>query len=275
MKPVPPGAGSTGDNRGKMPVEMYEDKASGIGFIAGRWPLEADLPTVVFIHGSGGTNVLWRAQVEGLAGRMNTVAIDLPGRGGSDGEGSSSIAEYADAVAGFIDSIAAPRPVPCGLSIGGGIVLRLLLDDRDRYEAGILVNSGARLRVLPLILEAIGNDYEAFVNATYTGGISEKTDPSRVRPLVDSMARCPPEVTLGDFKACDSFDVMEHLEEIAVPVLVLTASDDRMTPVKYGRYLAEHIRSATLVNIEDAGHLSPMEKPEEVTRAILDFVESI
>ncbi len=237
--------------------------------------MDAGLPTVVFIHGSGGTSVLWRSQVEALSDGMNTVALDLPGRGRSDGEGLSSIEEYALAVEGFIDAIAAPRPIPCGLSIGGGIVLQLLLDNQGKYEAGIIVNSGARLRVLPLILQAIQSDYPGFVNATYSGGISEKTDRSRVKPLVDSMAECPSSVTLGDFRACDSFDVMGRVSEIAVPVLVLTASEDRMTPVKYGRYLADHMRSASMVNIEDAGHLSPMEKPEEVSRAILDFVESL
>ncbi len=258
-----------------MPVEMEELKSCGIGFTAARWPLDEGLPTVVFIHGSGGTGVLWKAQVEALAERMNTVALDLPGRGRSGGEGLGSIEEYAARVADFIESIEAPRPIPCGLSIGGGIALQLLLENRGKYEAGILVNSGARLRVLPLIFEVIEKDYEGFVNATYTGGISEKTDPSSIEPLIECMAGCRPQVALGDFRACDSFDVMERLPEIDVPVLVLTASDDRMTPVKYGRYLADHIREATIVNIEDAGHLSPMEKPEEVSRAVLEFIESL
>jgi pimeloyl-ACP methyl ester carboxylesterase len=254
---------------------MHESRANGIGFVAGRWPLDRGLPTVVFIHGSGGTSVLWHAQVEALADRMNTIALDLPGHGRSYGEGMSSVEEYAARVKGFIESIEVPRPIPCGLSIGGAIVLQLLLENQEDYEAGILVNSGARLRVLPLIFEAIENDYEGFVNATYTGGVSENTDPSRIKPLVESMAECPPAVALGDFRACDSFDVMERISEIEIPVLVLTASEDKMTPVKYGRYLAEHISPASIVSIEDAGHLSPMEKPEEVTRAIGDFVESL
>lgn len=243
--------------------------------MAGRWPLDSALSTVIFIHGSGGTSVLWRAQVESLAGRMNTIAIDLPGRGRSGGEGSSSIEEYASRVAGFIDAIGAPRPVPCGLSIGGGIVLQLLLDEPDRYDAAIIVNSGARLRVLPLILEAIEKDYRRFVGATDKGGISEQTDPDLIKPLVEAMEQCPPAVALGDFRACDSFDVMERLPEIKKPVLIMTASDDRMTPAKYGNYLAEHIATASLVNIESAGHLSPMEKPGEVSRAILEFMESL
>ncbi len=254
---------------------MYESKVNGINFIAGRWPLDRDLATIVFIHGSGGASVLWRAQVEALADRFNTIAVDLPGHGGSGGEGMSCIEDYTASVEGFVSAVEAPRPIPCGLSLGGAIVLQLLLDAPRRYEAGIVLNSGARLRVMPMIFEALEKDFEGFINASYAFSASEKTDPSRVKPIVDAMAACPPAVTRGDFMACDSFDVMERLSEIAVPVLVLTGSDDKMTPVKYGAFLAESIANATHVDIADAGHLSPMEKPEEVARAIQEFVSSL
>jgi len=193
---------------------MYESKVGGIGFVAGRWPLDRDLLTIVFIHGSGGSSVLWHAQVEALADGMNTIALDLPGHGRSDGEGFSCVEDYAAAAEGFID-------------------------------------------------------------LSRTFSISGKTDPSKVEPLVESMAACSPGVALGDFKACDAFAVMERVAEIEVPVLVLTASDDNLTPVKYGTFLADRLGNSFIVNIADAGHLSPMEKPEEVTRAILEFVLSL
>jgi len=254
---------------------MYKSLIEDTAFVAGRWPLDPGLPTVLFIHGSGGSGVLWREQVEALSGEMNTVALDLPGHGESGGRGMESVADYAAAVEAFVSSLQPPRPIPCGLSLGGAVVLHLLLEGRMKYEAGILVNTGARLRVMPLIFETIERDYQAYVNGAKSMSISPKTDPRRIEPLLESMAACPPEVTWGDFRACDAFDVMERLGEISVPVLVLTASDDRMTPVKYGDYLAEHIPNSRLVHIEDAGHLSPMEKPEEVTKAIRDFVLSL
>ena len=46
---------------------MEEGEVSGFGFIAGRWPLDQDKSTVVFIHGSGGTGHFWKTQVEDLA----------------------------------------------------------------------------------------------------------------------------------------------------------------------------------------------------------------
>jgi pimeloyl-ACP methyl ester carboxylesterase len=107
----------------------------------------------------------------------------------------------------------------------------------------------------------------------YTMGISKKTDPEKIRSLVEKMEKCPPEVAKGDFTACNNFNVMDRLDKIKIPVLVLTASDDQMTPPKFGDYIARQINGASIVNIEDAGHLSPLEKPAEVTKAILDFLE--
>lgn len=251
---------------------MHESKSDGIAFIAGRWPLDTDLPTVLFIHGSGGSNIMWRAQVEALAREMNTIALDLPGHGASEGEGMDCITDYTAVVDDFVASLGISRPVVCGLSIGGAIVLQLLLDMPQKYKAGIVVNSGARLRVMPLIFETLEKDFEGFINASYSFSISEKTDPAQVKPLVDSMAQCPPAITSGDFAACDTFDVMERITEIAAPLLIIASAEDKMTPVKYGTFMADHIKNSSMVVIEDAGHLAPMEKPDEVSRAISEFV---
>ena len=89
------------------------------------------------------------------------------------------------------------------------------------------------------------------------------------------MLSCPPEVTRKDFTACNAFDVRDKLNAIKTPVLVMTASDDMLTPVKYGQFLADQIETAAIVNIDDAGHLSPIEQPENVTRAICDFIETL
>jgi pimeloyl-ACP methyl ester carboxylesterase len=54
--------------------------------------------------------------------------------------------------------------------------------------------------------------------------------------------------------------------------LVVAAADDKLTPVKYGEYLAGAIAGARLLRLADAGHLVVVEKPEEINRAIADFL---
>jgi len=254
---------------------MENKKINDIEFAAGNWPLNPDLDTIVFIHSSGGTNVLWEKQVADLSGKYNTIALNLPGHGNSDGQGMDSIEKYATSVSAFVDSLEINRPVICGLSIGGAIVLQLLIDAPENYKAGIVANAGAKLKVMPLIFEMIEKDYAGFVNSMYTFGVSQKTDPSRLKPLADSMAACPLQVTVGDFTACNDFDVIDQLNKIKSPVLVMTASDDQLTPIKYGRFLADEIEHAVIANIEDAGHLSPVEKPDHVSKAISDFMAAL
>ena len=252
---------------------MVENEIGGIGFIAGRWPLDQDKSTIVFIHGSGGTGHFWKAQVDGLVERANTVALDLPGHGRSGKEGKNKVEDYARAVLEFVEAADIPRPVPCGLSIGGAVVQQLLLDFVKQFQAGILIGTGAKLKVLPAIFEAIENDYAAFVEMAYKFATSEKTDSQKVQLFEKNLSGCLPKVTYGDFQACNQFNVMERLGEINVPVLIISAEEDKLTPPKYADFLESAIPNTTRAHILDAGHIAPMEKPQEVNQAIVEFLD--
>jgi len=252
---------------------MEERKTNGIGYITGGWPLDPVKSTIVFIHGAGGSNAFWRAQVEALAERANTVAIDLPGHGQSDGNGHDRIEDNARAVVDFISAIETPRPIPCGISLGGAITQQLLLDFPDLFKAGILICTGSKLKVAPEIFDAIEKDIESYLAMIVKLVASKATDPDRVKSFKDDTARCKSEVLIQDFRACDRFDVMQRLGSITSPVLVVTAEDDQVTPPKYGDFMERTIAKASRVHIMEAGHIVPMEKPEEINRAIIEFLD--
>jgi len=252
---------------------MLERETSGIGYLAGDWPLDPEKSTIVFIHGAGGSSAFWQAQVEGLAARANTLAIDLPGRGKSTGEGKQKIADYAEVVGHFLTAIDISDPVLCGLSMGGAIVQQMLIDYPDRLKAGILIGTGARMKVAPAFFETIEKDYSGFTDWLSKICVSKKTDPQKANPFRKDLLRCRPEVTLGDFRACDCFDAAARLTAIDAPVLVVTAEDDKLTPPKYGEALQKGIKNATRAHIIDAGHIVPMEKSDEINEIILKFLE--
>jgi 3-oxoadipate enol-lactonase len=253
-----------------------ENRVSGsIGFITDNWPLDVNKPTLVFIHGSSQNRLFWRSQVQALGDIANTIAMDLPGHGTSQGPGNDQVTDYVESVINFVDENKIPRPIPCGLSLGGAVTLELLVDHGERFPAGILMNTGARLKVNPHIFETIQEDFDKFVESIVAMGISGKSNADVLRPLIQEVSVCTPEVALGDFQACNRFDVMDRLHHIKTPVLVLTATDDRLTPEKYGHFLGEQIIGATVQSIEDAGHLSPLEKPDDVNRAIRKFLQQL
>jgi pimeloyl-ACP methyl ester carboxylesterase len=254
---------------------MENREIGGIWFISGHWPLDPDKPTLIFIHGAALSGIFWEPQITYLKDVANTLAVDLPGHGVSQSFGKESISDYAQSVMDFIDLIEAPRPIPCGLSMGGAITQQLLINHRDRFPAGILINTGARLKVMPLIFQTVQKSYSDFVEMLCVSAISIKSDVEKLRPVIEACSKCRPDVVLGDFIACNSFDVTEKLSLIEVPVLVLTGNDDNITPLKYGIFLEKNIKNARLVNIKDAGHLSPIEKPHEVNRSIHDFLSRI
>ena len=251
-----------------MIVREYD----GITFAAGTWPCDPNRPTIVFIHGAGLSKAFWQHQLSGLADSVNAVALDLPGHGGSRGSGADTVAAYAKSVAQFIDGLAVQSPFVGGHSLGGAIVLDLLLEFPEKYGGGILIGSGARLRVHPSIFNMIEDDYAGYVDFLAKQGASPQMDPRLIAPVLEIVAACPPATTLGDFQACDRFDILGDLPKVKSPVLIISATDDRFTPPKYSEHLASQMPNAHLVTIQKAGHLAPVEQPVAVNQAIVDYL---
>lgn len=254
---------------------MIEKNINGVTFLTAKWPLSSDKATLVFIHGAGDSSFFWENQIKGLSDEINVIGIDLPGHGRSVSHGMDTIEDYADMVDTFIKEANIPSPIPCGLSMGGAIVLQLLLDGESDYKAGITINSGARLKVMPMIFDMINNDFQGYVNSLELFAVSEKTEKVKYEHLIEDLSKMSPETVNDDFRACDSFNIMERLEEISVPVLVMTAEDDKLTPPKYGEFLAETINNSSYAQISNSGHMSPVENPDEVNKAIQNFLNML
>ena len=101
------------------------------------------------------------------------------------------------------------------------------------------------------------------------------TDPKMRQAMIGSRIRIGPAVQLNDMLCCDKFDIMDRVQAIKLPTLVLCGTEDEMTPVKYTRFLADKIEGATEVVIDGATHLVFVEKPKEVNQAIERFLSSL
>ena len=82
-----------------------------------------------------------------------------------------------------------------------------------------------------------------------------------------------PDVTIGDFMACDAFDVMDRVETIRLPALAICGEEDQLTPPKYAEFLAQKIPGARFLLVERAGHFVQLEQPEIVNAGIREFLD--
>lgn len=228
-------------------------------------------PALVLIHGAGGSRLHWPPQLRRMSG-VTVYTLDLPGHGRSAGAGYETIEGYATVVAAFLNEVAGGSAVVIGHSMGGAIAQRLALSAQERVSLLVLVGTGARLRVDPAILDGIRQDFEGVVELITRLAWSSGVDPSLMELGRAALRDTGSDVLLSDFLACDRFDVMDRLEEIEPSTLVIGGAADRLTPLKYSRFLSEHIPNARLAIVEEAGHMVMLERPEEVAKAVKDFV---
>ena len=234
----------------------------------------AGSPPLVLIHGAGGTRLHWPPTLRRLPD-TDVYAVDLPGHGEAPGAGQVTIAGYRQAIEAWMQALGLPPAVIMGHSMGGALALSLALEASAHVAGLVLVGTGARLRVHPLLLEAsrVGGVPAETLATLVSWWYSPEASP-RLRQLATrGLAATKASVLHGDFLACDGFDVMDRLSAIDRPALVIVGEDDHMTPVKYARFLAEHLPRARLEVIPAAGHMVMLEQPaavEGVLRAWLD-----
>ena len=235
-----------------------------------------DGPVLVLIHGAGGSRLHWPPQLRRIP-KATVYTVDLPGHGRSEGLGCRTIEGYVAAVTDLleentVDFAGASAPVIVGHSMGGAVAQKMALDERERVSALVLLSTGARLRVAPAILEGIERDFEQAVNLITEYAWSSGAPPSLIGLGRRALRETGSEVLLRDFLACDRFDVMGRVEDIDVPALIVAGSADRLTPIKYSRFLSERIPDGRLVTVAGAGHMVMLERPEVVAEAIQAFV---
>lgn len=228
---------------------------------------------VIFCHGSGGAHHHWIYQLKGLKEPAQQIAVSLPGHGLSEGSPFNSVAAYRDWLHHFATRAGLVPFVAAGHSLGGAIVLDYALQYPDELKGLILIGTGGRLKVLPALLEELaeGKIPKSFCDYLY----SPVTPEAMVKKGREEMQSTDPALYHTDLTACDGFDLLDRLDKINLPTLIICGSDDRLTPLKYSRSLENSIPGSKLVIIEEAGHMVMLEKPVQVNQAINDFIATL
>ena len=226
---------------------------------------------LVFVHGAGSSSLAFYYQLRHF---RNSKALDLPGH--PAGTPCASIDGYLEWVRGFRTARRYKDVVLCGHSMGGAITLQYALRYPEELKGIILIGTGARLRVHPDYLDKCrypGNSNDDWLE--WEEGNYENVESDIQQVLVRRAEEIGPQVQLNDLLACDRFDVMNEVQNIKLPTMVLCGSEDLMTPVKYSNYLTEQINGAQESVIPSGRHYVQLERYHEVNERIEDFLTSL
>jgi pimeloyl-ACP methyl ester carboxylesterase len=240
---------------------------------------------LVLLHAFPLDGRMWAPQVEALAGSYQVVVPDLRGFGAARDQAveEAGMDLLADDLARLLDDRGLDRVVLGGLSMGGYVGLAFMRRHADRVSGLVLLGTkatadgdqarDARLAMAERVL-AEGNGFvpEAML-PRLLGETSRESRPELVERVTALILEQSPEAIAGAQRGMAArAATSDVLASIKVPTLVVTGEEDAVTGPEVGRDLAAGIPGARFLLVEQAGHLSNLERPEVVNEALLDFL---
>lgn len=236
---------------------------------------------LVLVHGAAEDSRSWAPQLADLSDELTVVAWDEPGAGGSsDLPAGFGLADIADGLAAFLDALDLGPAHIAGSSWGGTVVLELYRRHPARVATLILIDTYAGWKgSLPAeevaarvagVREMLSVEDQAF-DPTLPGLFANEPPDEVVALLAELAADVRPDTLRQELGIMAEADLSDVLPRIAVPTLLIWGRRDERSPLSVAHRFHEAIPDSTLVVIEDAGHLSHLERPEQVNRAVREF----
>ena len=254
-------------------------------------------PVLVLMHGFAASTFTWHKVIDRLAQVSTDIAFDRPGFGltsrpvDGEWEGTNPYDHdaQADLAVELLDRLRIEKAILVGHSAGGTVATLTALRHPDRVESLVLVapaiysdlppptwlrpllNQRAARAIAPFFARAMARATTPIMNHAWhdpgriTGDEREGyTQPFRLNGWDTSMVEVA--------RANRPHNLANRLEELTLPVLVITGDDDHVIPTAESRRLALDLPHAELKEIPDCGHIPQEEKPEEFLQAILPFI---
>lgn len=255
-------------------------------------------PVFILLHGFGASLFSWREVTTPLAEIGTVIAYDRPAFGLTERpmewEGESPYSQEAqiELVIGLMDALGVEKAILVGNSAGGTISMLTALQYPERVESLILVDpavyagGGAPAWSRPLLKTPQMNR---------VGPLFARQIQTRGPELVEVAWHDPGKITLDVMEGyqkplrVENWDkalwyltvssresgLAERLDELTLPILVITGDDDRIVPTEQSVRLAGELPNAGLVVIPQSGHVPHEETPAEFMQAVIQFLETL
>jgi len=243
--------------------------------------------TLILLNGLSQSTLAWVGFVQVLSKKYQILLLDLIFQGQSfKAEKYRSFDEHAQDVVNLMDFLQIEKAIISGISYGGAVTLRLLVNHQERFEKGIVLASFAHKTE---IFNAHGL---AWTNALKAGGYELMLDvmlPSVLgagyfeKPLIPievlKTARKDIQPSAEQlFKlmqaTAESGDYRPELQKVEIPVLVVVGEEDVLCTPAMNQSIAESFKNGTFKTIPKAGHTLNLEAIPQTIEQIISFVDN-
>lgn len=247
---------------------------------------------LVLAHGYTATKEMWDEQVGPFMERYRVVVYDVRGHGDSDAPPVDDPGYTMDTLVAdqreLMAHLGIEQAYIGGLSLGGMIAMRFALAHPEMTRALLLCDTSPGMgtegqwAANRAVMEGIvrNQGVAAVVRGLYAQGVSSGAIgrpadlPAAVQGHIDRLAKMTPDGFLGVAKAAgDAASVLERLQEISCPVLIITGDADFFRGAS--EEMHRRLPDARFVMIEDSYHGTSMWQAATFTSAVLDFLAAV
>ena len=239
------------------------------------------LPTVVFIHGSGGDHRTWALQTRWFAYHgYSVLAPDLPGHSLSGGEAFKTIEESGPWLEALLDVAGVKVAHIVGHSQGFLSALAFAENHSDKILSLTAIGTAATIPVNQALIDTARESSVKAAHMMCNWGFGPNahmgiSSVPGMQPIAISRAIMSGNPLAADLQACADFVAGRDISKsLTMPRHCILATADKMTPLKAGKALAADMGVRPTV-IQRAGHMLPLEAPKRTLAALRGFIETV
>ncbi|CAM2811893.1 MULTISPECIES: alpha/beta fold hydrolase [Methylobacterium] len=244
---------------------------------------------MVFAHGFGCDQNMWRFVAPAFEDRFRTVLFDHVGAGGSDLSAYdpakyATLAGYADDVVALSRALGVKGGVFVGHSVSAMIGILAWKRAPDLFDSLVLVCPSPRYvddgdyvggfsqAQVEELLDFLDSNHMGWSHAMAPAIMGNPDRPELGQELTNSFCRTDPEIAKRFARTTFLSDNRADLDGVTARCLVIQCSDDIVAPQQVGAYVHHKLPNSTLVHFEASGHCPNLSAPEETIAAIEAFV---
>lgn len=243
---------------------------------------------VLLVHGFPLDQSMWQGQIGTLSANYRVLAVDLRGFGQSErAEGTLTMTAMAADLLKLLDALEITRRVVvCGLSMGGYVAMQFWKQYPDRLRGLVLCDTRAvadtpeaaanRLAMAEKVMKEGSQVAADAMLPKLFAPETEKSQPEIIQATKEVILNtAPATIAAAQRGMAERLDMRSNLTILQCPTLVVCGEHDVISPPEEMKAIADSLPQSRFEIIPEAGHMSPLEKPQEFNAVLSDWLAKL